>query len=454
MGTAIKIGVIGAGSAVFSMNLVRDLCLTEGLQGSTVVFMDINKERLDMVCRLARRYAAEIGANLRFERTLEREDALRDSDFVINTALVGGHDRVEAQRAVEEQHGYYRGLRLRFHQLKLMLDVARDMERVCPDAWLIQSSNPVFEGCTLMTRTTGIKVVGLCHGHYGYRKIARVLGLEVEEVTFEAPGFNHCIWMTHFRYKGEDAYPLIDEWIETQAKEYWRNRQPEYHETQMSPAAVHMYRLYGLFPIGDTARALWDPMWWYHVDLETKKHWYGPLGGFDSEIGWSRYLKQLNHRIEQIQRAVNDRSSSLRELFPPEKSGEQIVPIIDALVNDRQGVYQVNVPNNGAITGIPDDVVVEVPAVVSRSGIQPLHVGSLPQRLMLGVMIPRLLVMERSLAAFTTGDVRYLYDILLSDHRTRTLEQAEEVLKAVLDMPTNKDMATHFSDVQAPLAHL
>jgi len=453
MGTAVKIGVIGAGSAVFSMHLVRDLCLTEELSGSTVVFMDVDEHRLATVHRLAERYAAEIGAQLTFEQTLERREALYDADFVINTALLGGHGRKEAQRALETAHGYYRGLRLRFHQLKLMLDVARDIERYCPNAWLIQSGNPVFEGCTLMTRETTVNVVGLCHGHYHTRDVARVLGLDLEHVTTEAPGFNHCIWMTHFRYKGEDAYPLLDEWIETRAEAYWRDWQPAYGETQMSPAAVHMYRMYDLFPIGDTARALWDPLWWYHVDLETKKRWYGPLGGFDSEIGWSLYLEQLGQRVAQIRHAADSVDSPLTELLPPEKSREQIVPIIDALTNDRPGTYQVNVPNNGAIPNIPDDVVVEVPAMVSGSGIQPLQVGPLPERLMLGVMIPRLLVTERALAAFLTGDRRYLYDILLSDHRTRSLQQAEEVLQAVFDMPGNEDLAEHFA-TQLPLTGL
>jgi alpha-galactosidase len=96
-------------------------------------------------------------------------------------------------------------------------------------------------------------------------------------------------------------------------------------------------------------------------------------------------------------------------------------------------------------------VVVEVPAIVSGKGIQPLHVGQLPMRLMLGVMIPRLLITERSLAAFLTGDRRYLYDILLSDHRTRSLEQAEVILQSVLDLPGNEEMVKHFFASQASL---
>ncbi len=91
MGRALKIGVIGAGSAQFSLGLVRDLCLQESLAGSTVVFMDVDEDRLAMIHRLAERYVDELGIDLRFERTTERERALRESDFVLNTALAGGH---------------------------------------------------------------------------------------------------------------------------------------------------------------------------------------------------------------------------------------------------------------------------------------------------------------------------------------------------------------------------
>ena len=137
-----------------------------------------------------------------------------------------------------------------------MLDVARDMERICPDAWLIQSGNPVFEGCTLMTRETGIKVCGLCHGHYGYLEIARVLGLDPARVTWQAPGLNHNIWLTHFLYDGKDAYPLLDEWIaDAGARSTGARTWPSARTTSRCRAAtIHQYQLFGLMPIGDTPR--------------------------------------------------------------------------------------------------------------------------------------------------------------------------------------------------------
>ena len=171
---AVKISIIGAGSAQFSLNVVRDLCLTSGFAGSEIWFMDVNPERLGAIHGLATRYASETGIDLRFKQTLDREEALDDADFVLNTAAQP-HDDEELQRSVWEGHGYYRGVRLPYLNLELMLSVARDVERICPDAWLLQSGNPVFEGCTLMSRETGVKIVGLCHGHFGYKKIARIL---------------------------------------------------------------------------------------------------------------------------------------------------------------------------------------------------------------------------------------------------------------------------------------
>ncbi len=445
MATAVKISVIGAGSAQFSLGLVRDLCLTESLAGSQVSFMDINPGRLEMIYKLASRYADELGADLRFEATAYRQTSLKDADFVINTAYVKGHHHERAMREVTARHGYYYGgVNLGdFYQLRLMLDVARDMERICPDAWLIQSGNPVFEGCTLMTRETGIKVCGLCHGHYGYRDIARTIGIDPDRVTWQAPGLNHNIWLTHFIYEGRDAYPLIDEWIETKAEEYWRTHVAiSTHDVQMSRGAVHQYRMYGLFPIGDTVRR---GGWWYHTDINTKKYWFGePWGGPDTELARPIFVANLERRIAEMTELANNPKASLVEAFGATKTREQQVPIIDGLVNDHEGQFQVNVPNHGALEGLPDDVVVEVPALVNKKGIQPIHVGSLPRKVMLEHIMPDWLDMERSLLAFKTGDRSMLLWNVLDSHQTRSYDQAVAVLEDLLAMGGNEEMAAYF----------
>jgi alpha-galactosidase len=445
MASAVKVSVIGAGSAQFSLGLVKDLCLTESLAGSEVCFMDINQERLEMIYKLAARYAGELGADLRFVRTTDREAALREADFVIDTAAVKSHHHQRAIRDLTAKHGYYYGgVRLgSFYQLRLMLEVARDMERICPDAWLIMSGNPVFEGCTLLTRETGIKVCGLCHGHYGVHEIAQTIGLDPQRVTWQAPGLNHNIWLTHFIYAGQDAYPLIDEWIATQGEEYWRAHvATRTHDIQMSRGAVNQYHLYGRFPIGDTVRR---GGWWYHTDLAAKKHWFGePWGGPDTELARPLFVTNLEQRLAEMTRLTNDPKASLVESLGSTKTREQQVPIIDGLVNNNEGQFQVNVPNRGALEGVPDDVVVEVPAVVNQKGIQPIHVGALPTKIMLECILPEWLDMERDMLAFKTGDRSMLLWNALESHQTRSYDQAVGVLEDLLSMEGHEELAEHY----------
>ena len=439
----IKVTIIGAGSVVFSLGLVKDLCLTEGLKGSEVCFMDINEERLDVIYRLGMRYAEDLGADLQFQRTLDREEALQEADFVINTATITHNEYfMKRRRELTAKHGYFYGRTgmPEYHNLQLMLDVVKDMEKICPDAWVLQAGNPVFSGTTLMTRETSIKVCGLCHGHYGYRNIANTIGLDPNRVTWQAPGLNHNIWLTHFYYDGQDAYPLLDDWIENKAEAYWKERQDSGNiPAQMSVSAIHQYKMYGLMPVGDTPRR---GGWWYHTDLDTRIRWYGgPGGGGDTPEGRDRILKGKEKRFQQMKEAAYDSKSRPIDLFGDKKTSEQHGPIIDGLVNDNEGQFQVNVRNDGALPGIPDDVAVEVPAIVNRKGIQPLRVQPLPRKVLLECIYPDWLGMERTLEALKSGDKSILLFGILESHQTRSYDQAVEMLEALLAIEPNEPMA-------------
>jgi alpha-galactosidase len=454
----IKIGVIGAGSIAWSSKLIRDLSLTKGLWGSTVVLMDTNKERLELIYKFAKRYASEVKADLTFRKTLNRKQAIQDADFVINTAMAGGHQYYEKMRAISEKRGYYRGINSvewnmvsdyhtiwGYYQLKLMMDVAKDMEELSPDAWLLLLANPVFEGTTLLSRNSKVKAIGLCHGHLGYKEMAEDLGLSIRDVEVISVGFNHLIWMLKFHHKGEDAYSLLDEWIEKESEKYWRRwrrKQKNPFDLQMSPAAIDMYRKYGLFPIGDTVRG---GTWKYHRNLRTKKKWFGPTGGPDSEKGWEIYLKEHEKRLNRSVRAIQDKKTPFTKLLPPKKSQESIMPIINSIVNDERSIYQVNILNQGVIDGIPNDVVVEVPAEIDDKGVHRIPIRSLPKRVMKYAIYPRMMRMEWALEAFIEGGRELLFEWLIVDPRTKSTKQAEQVIDAVLSLLENKEMAKHFS---------
>lgn len=455
--TKVKIAIIGAGSVAWSTKIIRDLCVTPGLYGSRIILVDINKERLDLTYGFATRYASEVKADLKIEKTMNRREALVAADFVVNMAMAMGHGYYEKMRMISEKYGYYRGINSvewnmvsdyhtiwGYYQFKLVMDIVRDIEELCPDAWLIELANPVFEITTLVGRESKVKVIGLCHGHLGYKDVVKVLGLNVRDVEYETIGFNHTIWLTKFYYKGEDAYPLIDQWIEERAENYWRRwrrEQKNPFDVHMSPAAVDMYRTYGLFPIGDTVR---NGTWKYHWDLETKKKWFGPIGGPDSEIGWNIYLENQAKEIEKIKNALM-KSGSLTDIYPPVRSDEEIVPIIDSIANDKREIYQVNVLNKGVIDDIPDDVAVEIPAIIDSNGIHRITRNKLPKRIMNYVMYPRMIRMEWALEAFLEGGRDLLFEWLIVDPRTKSLRQIEEVIDALLSLPENKEMARHFS---------
>jgi alpha-galactosidase/6-phospho-beta-glucosidase family protein len=198
-------------------------------------------------------------------------------------------------------------------------------------------------------------------------------------------------------------------------------------------------------PIGDASRTFSE--WYYHTDFETKQRWYGHLGGFDSEIGWARYLENLQRNVQKIHDVATDTSSRVTDLILPVPTREIQVPIIDAIANDHPGIFQVNVPNNGAIEHIAGDVVVEGKALVDGGGVRLLHVGRLPDKLMHMVLRPRVEKAERELAAFQTGDRDLLVScLLIDDYRTHSLEQAEAMVDAMLALPWNADLRARFGE--------
>lgn len=452
-----NIVLIGAGSAAFAMTLLRDAILTEGLRGAHMTLMDIDEAKLKTSHTLSERYAREAGAEITFSSTTSRKEALEGADFVICAVKVGGYEPLEEERRISTEKGYYRGIGDRvscyyggvgaYHQFRFLLDLARDMEEICPQAWLINTANPVFDGTNLVTRTTRVKAVGICHGQFAVDHLTRALELDTDKVVAQAVGFNHFIYLTEYRYNGEDAYPLIDKWIDEKVEDFWKseaylNPDRAWTHEQVSPGAVDAYKLYGLFPIGDAVRAA-SP-WWHHTDLETKKKWYGPMGGFDSEIGWASYLKGLSERSGKQAELAEKPVAELLEAYPLRKSREQHIPFIDAVANDRDAILQLNIPNKGCLDGFPDDVLVEVPVLVNAGGVQGVKVKPISETVMRHILIPRWLRLESMHAAFINHDRQELVRNLMDDPRTRSYEQAKDLIDTLLALPWNKEAAEHY----------
>lgn len=448
----MKVTIIGAGSAVFWISMMRDLSLMESIHGSTISLVDINAERLDAVFDLGKRFAGEVGAKVTFEKSDDRRKSLRDSDYVLNTALVGGHDVIEEIRRVGEKHGYYRGIEQRhtafiraYYQFQLALDLAEDMLEICPNAWLLQVANPVFDITTLLHRERSkLKVVGFCDGfNGGYRQLLAGLGLGYSDVDFQVAGVNHCIWLTRFFYRetGESAYPVIDRWVQNESKEFWKNYDLGLWEETLSPAAVDLYQTYGLYPIGDTMR---EYTWKYYYDLETRKRWFGPLGGTDSEVGNPLRLEDFQHNVDKLFKLTNDPKAPVTAEIPPQKGSDQFADFIDAMELGNEVRAVLNVPNEGTIAQFPNDITVEVPVVIKDRKMIPERPDPFPKKLIHYVLLPMILRMESGLDAFLSGERKLLLEIMMRDERTRSEKQAREVLDEILALPQNKGVAEHY----------
>lgn len=446
----IRIVVVGAGSAMFSLSLVRDFCLTPALAGSTIVFVDIDAGRLADVHALCERFAAEIGIDLRLERTTDRRVALVGADFVINTALVAGHRRLQEGWEIARRHGYRIGGSLHvmhdeafwinFHQFRLFDEIARDMLAVCPQAWCLLVANPVLAGVTWLGRShPQLKLVGLCHGFSGVFHLAEELGLSREGLAFEIPGVNHFVWLTRLTHDGRDVLPRIDEWIANEAPEFWRRCGPS---DGLGPAPIDLYRRFGRFPIGDTATpggGSWPP--WYHWDEATERLWQE-----DPEAWWRDvYFGEAERTVAKIRVLVENPSARVTQLIPAEKSGEVMVELIEAIACDTPRTLVGNVLNAGEfVAGVPRDFAVEIPVTADGRGVRGNRTTPLPKSILARLWRDRLAPVELELAAYAQGSRELLRQLVLMDPFTRSLAQADSLLEDIFALPGHEALRAHY----------
>ncbi len=233
----MKIGIIGAGSVRFSLQLIGDIAQTEELADCEICMMDVNETRLNATYSLAKKYCEELGSNIQIEKTMNLEEAIKGASFIINTAypypkeIEDGYKRWEIVTEIGEKHGYYRGIDSQefnmvstysyvicsYPDIKLALDIAEKIEKLAPNAWLMQTANPVFEITQIVKKLTKAKIVGFCHGSSGVNGIFNRLNLPSSKVDWQVAGINHGIWLNRFNYEGKNAYELLDKWIEEES---------------------------------------------------------------------------------------------------------------------------------------------------------------------------------------------------------------------------------------------
>lgn len=451
-----KICIIGAGSAVFSLNLIKDVCINEHFKNCEISLMDVNEDRLEAIYGLCTRYTEEMGANIKVTKTMDRREAMKDADFVLNVALDYGHERYRQGIKVAYENGYRFGgslhvlhdeaFYINFYQLRLMEDILIDLLDICPNAYYILVANPVQAGVTYLARKyKNAKIIGMCHGYTGVYSITDAMGWDRKDVSYEIAGVNHFIWLTSFRYKGEDGYKLLDKWLEEHNGSLWpENASLEdvgLKGDEISLKAIDLYKRYGLFPIGDTACAgggAWG--WEYHTDEETQKKYKS-----DPYNWYQLYFKCCDENVLDIKKVVEDRTVRVSDVFSDVASDEPMIPLIEGLAFDTGTKVVVNILNDGGyMKDLPKDYEVEVTAIVDKHGIHPLHNNGLPKPIMAKLYRDRIATVETELDAFETGSRERLLDLIMMDPWTKSRAQAQKLLDDIMNLECNKEMKEYY----------
>ncbi|MFN8594168.1 MAG: hypothetical protein U0031_22150 [Thermomicrobiales bacterium] len=180
--------------------------------------------------------------------------------------------------------------------------------------------------------------------------------------------------------------------------------------------------------------------WWYHTDTATERHWHE-----DPAAWWERYFTTSARKVADIERAAFDDSRPVSEVFPPEHSGEVMVPLIESIAADVPRVLIGNILNTGDyVPGVPRDFAVEIPTLVSRRGIAGIQTDGLPDAVLAQIWRDRIGPVTTELAAYDEGSRERLLELVLADPWTHSLTQAEALLDDIFAMPENGFLREHY----------
>lgn len=419
-----KIAVIGAASSTFGPKLLRDLAHFKELAGSRLSLMDVDPARLAVYARLARRVSQAAGVDYAVEETTDRRRALDGADFVMLSFSVRRNELWEQDLTVPRKHGVQHvtaecggpgGLMHTLRNVPIVLDVARDVEQLCPRAPVLVISNPEARLTLALQRHTAVRAVGLCHGvEIILQPIARLLGTPADDLEVTAAGTNHFTWILDLRHRatGADVYPLLRQKLDA----------PHADRQGFHPLSRKLWEVFGLFPSpGDSHIGEFLPYGWEYCGDGAGPD-FGALRE-RSRVSWE-YLARQADGGAPIDEYLRGRTWADTLAFP----------IIDGIVNDRgRRMPALNLPNDGYVTNLPAGAIVEVPAIVDAAGIRGVPVGALPQGIA-ALCKREIEIQELAVAAAVSGDRRLALQALLIDPVIRSVAAAERTLDELLEL--------------------
>jgi alpha-galactosidase len=363
-----RIAFIGAGSVVFTKNLLGDILAMPALREAEIALHDIDADRLETAAAMARYVAGVRGASPTITTHLDRRAAVDGSDFVLNMVQIGGHEatlrdfEIPARYGLRQTIGDTLGIGGIFRTLRTadhMLALGRELADLCgPNAWLLNYTNPMAALCELVYRGTPTRnVVGLCHSvQFTIEDLSKLVGVPEGDVTFLSAGINHQAFILRFELEGESLYPRLDARIADDPDLQRRVR-------------VALYRRLGFYPTESSEHAAEYVPWFMTHDDEIE-HYRIPVG---------EYIERSEANLEEYARVRSALQAG--ESFDVPHSNEYASVIINSIVTGEPSVIYGNVRNDGLLTALPDGSCVEVPCLVDGTGVRPTPVPDYPAHL-------------------------------------------------------------------------
>lgn len=436
--------LIGAGSAVFTRGLLADLISADDLGGWEIRLVDVDPAALEVAMGLAGKMVEARGAGdrIRLVGATDRREVLDGADFVVTCVGVGGRDAWLRDHTVCMEHGVFQpvgdsvmpgGISRLLRTVPVMVEIARDVAALAPDALFFNYSNPMTANVMAMTSHGGASVVGLCHGmHHVQRELADYIEAPFEETSTLYGGINHLTFIYDFRWRGADAWPLV------QARREAERAQPpdpgdignifnKGVRAAQNPFSWELFDTYGAYPaVNDRHVTEFFPQRW------PGGAYYGKTLGVDAfsvpeilEWGEDRYQSmkaQAEGRVP-LDESVFGRSTGEQE---------QLIAIIRSVLHDSREMFSVNLRNAGAIGGLPGDAAVEIPGVATARGLRPLQVPDLSPPLV-AILAQRLVPVRLAIEAALAGDRRLVVEAIIADGAVTRPDAARALADALIE---------------------
>jgi alpha-galactosidase/6-phospho-beta-glucosidase family protein len=429
--TETRICFVGGGSYNWMPKLLGDLALTPDLEG-TIVLHDLNPTALDDIQRYGRKVMQRTGSHFEIETTTDLERGLDGAKFVVVTITTGGLETMSLDLDIPEKHGIYQsvgdtvgpgGVSRALRNVPVMVGIAQAMERRCPDAWMLNLTNPLTVLTRVVTMTTRIKAMGLCHELFGVRGgLMRVFGGSVDDFQMRVAGVNHLIWILDMTIRGRDGFGMLRDWARAGGSLPLPASRGKWHEPFVDrwKLKLKLFELYDAFPAaGDRHLAEFFP---YFLTDATRQ-------GADYGV----QLTRIAHRRRQVASAREAVHAAIASPNLPTvtRSHEATADILSAVTNGRSVRTIVNLPNIGQIDNLPRGAVVETLAEITSAGAFPHTVGKLPNGV-LSTLEPHVVNQELLARAALEGDRQLALQAMVNDPLVHDLAKAEAILDEFL----------------------